>query len=209
MKLISLIFLILLAPATYGAPGDYLTSFKVSVYKVAVSDDSDCSGLTTIIDNGATAVEVDLYNNPVFGTAQVDIGTYHCVVLEISNNMKFTPGPANTFAGAGNCAVGVETTVDFSTFGLNTRLIDGTLGGIATRMALHFTTNTDADGSGNYFLPNNGSNKNGVNITNPLVISNATASTFKIDFQDITAAVDDSSAGECNLVDILFTFQEN
>jgi hypothetical protein len=191
-----------------AAPTDYLTSFKIDLYKMAVSENPNCTGLLTVIDNGNNPKSVDLYNNPQFGKATILEGTYRCFVLEISSTMKMVPGPANNFGGgAGNCAIGTEVNLPLSGSGINTKLIgESSTGAITTKMAIYLTTDTTASGNtSTAFLPPNGSGR-GVNIANPLVLTANAASYFNVSFGDITTAVDNSNAGECGFNDMKFNF---
>lgn len=206
-KLIPLMSLLMSFNA-FSAAGDYLTSFTIDLYKLAVSENQDCTGLLTVIDNGNTPKTVDLYNNPKFGDATILEGTYRCFVLEISSTMKMTPGPANNFTGgAGNCAVGTEVNLPLAGSGINTKLIgSSSTGAIATKMAIYLTTDTSASGNtATAFLPPNGSGQ-GVNIAQPLVLTSDAASYFNVSFGDITTAVDNTNAGECGFNDMRFNF---
>ena len=208
MKKLLLIIPVVMSLSALSATGDYLTSFTIDLYKLAVSEQEDCSGLLTVIDNGNAPKRVDLYNNPKFGDANILEGTYRCFVLEISSTMKMIPGPANNFTGgAGNCVIGTEVSLPLAGSGINTKLIGGSSsGGISTKMAIYLTTDTSASGNtATAFLPPNGAG-HGVNITQPLVLTSDAASYFNVSFGDITTAVDNSNAGECGFNDMKFNF---
>lgn len=208
MKTIILFTLLFTSISGFAAPTDYLTSFTIDLYKLAVSEQEDCTGLLTVIDNGNSPKTVDLYNNPEFGKATILSGIYRCFVLEISSTMKMTPGPANNFSGgAGNCAVGTEVNLPLSGSGINTKLIgESSSGAISTKMAIYLTTDTSASGDiSTGFLPPNGSGQ-AVNIVNPLILTSNAASYFNVSFGDITTAVDNTNVGECGFNDMRFNF---
>ena len=82
------------------------TELKIKLYKFAVSTSDDCSSLTTVIDNGDTASEVNLVSDsgPVnLGSGNIPMGTYPCVAIEMSDHIKFK----TAHSGAG-CSQGSD-----------------------------------------------------------------------------------------------------
>ena len=66
------------------------SSLKLKIYKFAVSTSPYCTNLITVVDNGISAVETDFVNLPDLGSGVLADGTYPCVVIEMSDNVKFT-----------------------------------------------------------------------------------------------------------------------
>jgi hypothetical protein len=100
---------------------DILSSFEMDIYKVAVSESEDCGKMTIIIDHENNPKRVDLFNNPSFGKANVEPGTYHCVAIEVSPMIHITP--VNPPAGIGTCIHGQKTSSWFGYDGTTSQWI--------------------------------------------------------------------------------------
>lgn len=83
-------------------------NLKVKVYKFAVSTSVYCTNPITVFSNANPAYE-DLLNSPTFGTGSIPHGTYKCVMLEISDVIKFSP---DQNSDSGGCNLGVESTLE-------------------------------------------------------------------------------------------------
>ncbi len=118
------------------------SSLKLAVYKFAVSTSGDCTNLTTVIDNGNTPVDVEFVGGVNIGAGTIAPGTYPCVVVEFSDNIKFTSATNSTST---NCSTAVENTVDVCRGGMGSTsvLIDGTTTtctNAANRVAMYLST---------------------------------------------------------------------
>jgi hypothetical protein len=207
----------------------YVDSFKITLHKIAVSTNTNCDNMSVVVDHGNIGKEVDLINVPEFGRAQLSSGDYECVAFEVSKNFKFTPGDDNIYDASNNgangtCVNGTESTVDMGGFTIpiienysystncssQECMINGTTGG---RMTMWFQTSTDAgtcpNGSAQPFA-NTASLSGtcgGIKIANGLSVSSQGAGSFIVKFADTTKAIDNTTPGECNLLDVIFDFQ--
>lgn len=226
MKNLFIAIIICSATAVQAA---YVDSFKVKLYKIAVSTDTNCNNMKVVVDHGATGKEVDLINVPEFGRASLSAGDYECVAFEVSKVFKFTPGSSNVYdlannGNAGTCANGVESSVDMGGWTIpiienynyvascssQECLVNGNTGG---KMTMWFQTSTDAgtcpNGSAQPFA-NTASLSGtcgGIKIANGLSVSSQGAGSFIVKFADTTKAIDNTTPGECNLLDVIFDFQ--
>ncbi len=87
------------------------TSLKVRMQKVYLSTSADCSNPVLVQDKG-TGDYQDLAGKPTVFSGSVAAGTYNCLVLKISDIMKFTPDAAAQAASGGVCVAGRETDFD-------------------------------------------------------------------------------------------------
>src|SRR5436305_10349522 len=78
------------------------SSVKLKVYGVAVSTSADCSN-PIVVFSSDVPTELDLAQNPTLGTGTVPDGTYQCVMITFSDQVKATP---KTTEGA--CIAGME-----------------------------------------------------------------------------------------------------
>ena len=98
-------------PTITGTP----TSVKIKAYSVYIAQNADCSSPVLVGDKGATADYQELMGatKPIlFSAPSVTAGTYNCIILKISDILKFTPDTeAQTFSG-GVCVAGTEVNFD-------------------------------------------------------------------------------------------------
>src|ERR1700749_3772209 len=89
----------LLAAACVSGPAMALdaSSLKLQGYAVMLSTSPQCTSPVTVFSS-ATATEVDFLASPTLGSGNPPDGTYHCVVIKMSDLIKFTPS-----ASAGLC----------------------------------------------------------------------------------------------------------
>lgn len=107
------------APAIRSAPKATIpgtpSSVKMKAYKVYLARNADCSSPVLVGDKASTADYQDLMAaaKPVlFTAATVTPGTYHCMVLKVSDVLKFTPDAAAQAASGGVCVAGAEISFD-------------------------------------------------------------------------------------------------
>ncbi len=168
-------------------PGDIgltPTSLKLKVYKFAVSTSQLCTNLITVIDNGSTPQEVEFIGSVNLGSGTLADGTYPCVAIEISDNIKFTPGANSTSAA---CVVGVEQTLDVCrNQGANptSLMIDGTTSACSAGVTPDRVTmymSTGANGTGDAFNPPSAVGVgDGFLISSPLTVSGTAVAKFVV-----------------------------
>ncbi len=84
------------------------SSFSVGFLEMRLSSTTDCSGPYQTVFSRSTPNRLDLMTNPeLASTDAVPAGTYPCVLMRISDLMRFVP---NTTEGV--CLAGVEVTRD-------------------------------------------------------------------------------------------------
>lgn len=94
---------------TAGSP----TSMKLSLYAAWVCRDSACTDCTQVTDNGNSPVEKNTFGeNPIFFEGNPADGTYECIVMKISDAMKFIPDDEAVEAFPEYCSTEVEYTYD-------------------------------------------------------------------------------------------------
>jgi hypothetical protein len=93
--------------ADAGSP----TSMKMSFYALAVSKNEDCSAPTFVFNHGSTPVEVDLVANPTLFSGALASGTYKCLIMRVSDNIKFKADATAVAAHGPNCA---NTTTEYT-----------------------------------------------------------------------------------------------
>ncbi len=82
------------------------TSTKLNIFGVWLSANADCSSPVEVI-NSVTSTEYNMNSNPTFGSKAIAAGTYKCLILKMTDTVKFTPA-----ATQGTCTLGVEATID-------------------------------------------------------------------------------------------------
>ncbi len=164
------------------------SSLKLQVYSVMLSTSPLCTSPVTVISS-ATPTEVDFLATPTLGSGNPPDGTYNCVIIKMSDLIKFT-----TSASAGLCTIGTQYTADVCRVdnGGMTRSPDA--GGapvfcsgtdaapVSDALYLYLTTNASAGSGGNTFMPPTApTSTNGLNLTAPLVVAGAAKSKFVVD----------------------------
>jgi len=163
------------------------SSLKLQVYAVMLSTSPLCTSPVTVFSS-ATPTEVDFLNAPTLGSGNPPDGTYNCVIIKMSDLIKFTPSTS-----AGRCSASTQYTADVcrSDNGGMTQAPDvagaslcaGTdPAPVADAVYLYLTTNASAGtGGGNTFMqPTGTGSTNGLNLTAPLVIAGTAKSKFVV-----------------------------
>lgn len=182
--------LILCAPV-YSATGNP-SSLKIKVHRFAVSENADCSNPKVVIDNSANPTYVSMLDSPKFGAGELANGTYPCVMVEMSDQIKFTP---ESNVGS-TCTAGTEYTLDVCGSGTYTNL-DGTTGTctgdngsdpsdnhVEEKLVLYLSTNsTSTGGSSNAFEPPTSASdgSHGFNLGSALIVSGTEVGVFDVD----------------------------
>jgi hypothetical protein len=178
------------------------SSLKLQVYSVMLSTSPLCTSPVTVFSS-PTATEVDFLSNPTLGSGNPADATYHCVIIKMSDLIKFKPS-----ATSGSCTVGTEYVADVcrSDNGGTTQAPDaaGAMTSCtgtdavpnADAVYLYLTTNASAGSGGQTFTqPTSVSSTSGLNLTAPLVISGSAKSKFvvnatgKVSGSDVTCGM--------------------
>jgi hypothetical protein len=202
--------LLLAALASSSAMALDASSLKLQVYSVMLSTSPLCSNPVTVFSSAAPT-EVDFLASPTLGSGNPPDATYNCVVIKMSDIIKFTPS-----ATSGSCTAGTQYVADVcrSDNGGSTQAPDAV--GAPTPCTgtdpapnadvvyLYLTTNASAGSGGTTFLqPTSTSSTNGLNLTAPLVIAGTARSKFIV---NATGRVDGSFA-TCGMNPPVFGFQ--
>lgn len=189
--MIKIIFIIFIALLTLNAlaldTGFSPASLKLKIYKFAVSTSPYCTNLITVVDNGNSPVDVEFVGGANLGSGVLADGTYPCVVIEMSDNVKFTPNGTST---SGNCQSGNESIIDIcrSDNGGTSTLIDGTTvtctgtdpgSPISNRVAMYLSTVTTG-GSDTFQAPTLISTTHGLTLGSSLVVSGSSVAQFRM-----------------------------
>ena len=188
------------------------SSLKLQVYSVMLSTSPLCTSPVTVFSS-TTPTEVDFLAAPTLGSGNPPDATYECVIIKMSDLIKFTPSTS-----AGLCSASVQYTADVcrSDNGGTTQAPDAagvpsTCTGtdaapVSDAVYLYLTTNATAgSGGGSTFLqPTGPSSTNGLNLTAPLVVAGTAKSKFIV---NATGKVGDDGVS-CGMNPPVFGFQK-
>ena len=194
------------------------TFLRLKVYKFSVSSNVLCTNPITIFENSSPDYQ-DVLSAPDFGNGSIADGDYPCVIIEFSDNIKFSP---NANSDSGNCATGSTYTLDVCgssssdivtmTDG-STKTCDGTEQIIT--MYLSTTSTSSSGGSGNAFSPPTtiGDSTKGLKLGNGLVVSGSSTGQFVVNGTDKICDTDavgcNGAASACEMGPPLFSFSQN
>ena len=82
------------------------SSLKLSVYSIMVSTSSQCTSPVTLFSN-TVPTEVDFLSTPTLGSGNPADATYNCVIIKMSDIIKYTPS-----SSSGSCTGGIEYSAD-------------------------------------------------------------------------------------------------
>lgn len=100
----------LISPRSGAATGSP-TTMKIQLYAILVSTETDCSNPVSLVDHGATAVEVNMVDAPVLFSGSPAAGTYKCLILKMSDTLAYKVDAAAVTAWAPDCA---DTTTEYT-----------------------------------------------------------------------------------------------
>jgi hypothetical protein len=180
------------------------SSLKLQVYSVMLSTSPQCTSPVTVFSN-TTPTEVDFLVAPTLGSGNPPDGTYPCIIIKMSDTIKFTPTSVD-----GNCQGGTEYTTEVCQSTEFTQAPDS--GGTTTQCTtgrdvvyLYLTTGRSVLGGGNTFLqplpPH--STDHGVNLTSPLVVSGTATAKFVVTAKNAV----DGSGPSCGMNAPVFGFK--
>lgn len=186
-------------------------SVFMKIYSLWLSPNADCSSAINVFDSSA-AMEFDMVSGPTIGGGNPPDGTYQCLIMKISDQVRFVVNAAE-----GSCTAGYTGTLDLCrTAGgaSQTTPFDGTnfltnttcTTGVDNTIYLYISTGASCTtGCGGAFKrpATAGTATEGINLGNAFVVSGSTAGTFVADF---TGKVDGSGA-TCDVQAPRFTFR--
>ena len=156
-----------------------------------------------------------MLSQPQFGSGVLTDGTYPCVMIEMSDWVKFTP---DGNIGA-QCTNGTEYTLDVCG-GSDTYLkIDGTTGTcsgtngstgggrVESKVVMYLSTNSTSTNGADAFNPPTSGNdaSNGFNLPSALIVAGSEVGLFDVNG---TGKVDGDSNAYCELSPPLFSFSK-
>jgi hypothetical protein len=90
------------------------------VYEMRLSENADCTNSVRVFRTESPS-EQDFVANPSFGSGAIPRGTYHCLMLQVSDMTSFKPESSE-----GNCVAGTTYTRDTFRTGSTSTAPDGT-----------------------------------------------------------------------------------
>lgn len=88
------------------------TSFKITLYKAWVSQNTDCSSPIVLQDYGASGQQFNMMDSPTLFSGNPPDGTYPCLILKFNDNMKFKANDVAVANHAGCANTTTEYTFD-------------------------------------------------------------------------------------------------
>ena len=182
------------------------SSLKLKVYGVAVSLTADCANPIVLFDS-TSPTEVDFVSAPSLGSGDIADGTYQCVMINVSDQIKHTPATTS-----GSCTAGTEYTGQICQPSESTELRSGTAFGSNTsctagedRVTLYLQTGTTRTSGGNAFRkPTTTADTTfGFQLGSAFVVSGTSTGTFVVN----TDGKVDGSSSECGMNAPIFSFR--
>jgi hypothetical protein len=211
MKLLRSLALLASVAASSQAMALDASSLKLQVYSVMLSTSPLCTNPYTVFSN-ATATEVDFLAAPTLGSGNPPDGTYNCVIIKMTDIIKFTPSGTS-----GLCTAGTQYAADIcrsDNSGMTQapdavgapQMCSGTdAAPVANPVYLYLTTNPgQAKGGDTFMQPTSASSMNGIRLVSPLVIAGTAKSKFVV---DATGKVG-SDGVSCGMEPPVFGFQK-
>ena len=206
MKKQFLAAILLLSSISANAVPLNASSLRLKIYKMAVSSSPNCSNPIVVFTNSSPSY-TNFKSGPNLGSGDLADGTYPCVIIEFSDNIKITPDANGTY-----CQMSVEDTQDvcrdYDGPGGSTTtatLIDGTTvtcDSSDNRVAMYLTTASSATQGSDAFNPPScntaGCGTIGINLASPLVVSGTAVGKFTVDTDAKVCDGDDGfPGGDC------------
>lgn len=186
------------------------SSLKLQVYSVMLSTSPLCTSPVTVFSSVAPT-EVNFLAAPTLGSGNPPDGTYQCVIIKMSDLIKFTPS-----ATGGSCTAGIEYTADVCRTdnggttqapdtGVPTACTGTDPAPVSDAVHLYLTTNSTAGSGGQTFMqPTGTTSTNGLNLTAPLIISGSASSKFIVNATGAVSGADTT----CGMNPPIFGFQK-
>ena len=185
------------------------SSLKLQVYSVMLSTSPLCSNPYTVFSS-ASPTEVDFLSAPTLGSGNPPDATCNCVIIKMSDIIKFKPSSTS-----GLCTAGTEYMADVcrSDNNAGTHAPDSSTRTACTgtdaaphsdAVYMYLTTNVSAGTGGEVFLqPTDVNSGNGLHLTAPLVIAGKAKSKFVVN----AAGKVGSDSVSCGMNPPVFGFQ--
>jgi len=182
-------------------------SLRIKVYQFSASTSEYCTNPETVFSfDDEDAEYKDMLNNPNFGSGTLDDGTYECVIIEMSDQVKFTPS-----GNDGNCVLDQEETLDVCgeyDDGM-VELTDGSSvdceDDADDRVAIYLSTATPVTADASAFLPPSTSSPNsGLHLAAALVVDGSSSGTLSLDTTGTVSNNTDDNV--CDMEAPTFTF---
>ncbi len=221
MKKFLFLLTLLISLPSFSAPMD-ANALRLKVYKLAVSTSPNCSSPVTVFETSSPSYE-DFKGAPNLGNGNLADGTYPCVIIEFSDNIKVTPSANGTFCsvsseetndvcrcddqnGDGDCSDVGETSTTTSTL-INGSNVTCTMGD--DRVAMYLTTGSSATTEADAFNPPDGTcnagpcggaadDNTGFNLASPLVVSGTVVGKFIVNTDGKVCDGNDGGVGVCS-----------
>jgi hypothetical protein len=187
------------------------SSLKLQVFSVMLSTSPLCTSPVTVFAS-SVATEVDFLSTPTLGSGNPPDATYNCVIIKMSDLIKFTPASTS-----GSCTAGTEYVADVcrvdnhgttqapDAVGVPSACNGTDAAAQADAVYLYLTTNTSAGSGGNTFMqPTAATSTSGLNLAAPLVIAGSAKSKFVVN----AAGKVDGGYTTCGMNPPLFGFQK-
>lgn len=192
------------------------TSVYLKIYAILASTNTDCSD-PVVVMSSSTPVEVDMLTAPELGGGSMDDGTYPCVIMKMSDIIRFTPESTT-----GVCTGGTEYTIDVcradnsgtytpvtisgstATYGSETACAGTSGSNSEDIVSLFLSTASTATGGGEgnaFARPTVATN--GFNLSSAFVVSGTGSGEFIVNFNDKI----DGSSSECDVQPPVFGFR--
>ena len=182
------------------------SSLKVKVYGVAVSLTADCASPIVLFDN-TSPTEVDFVSAPTLGGGDIADGTYPCVMINMSDLIKYTPASTT-----GSCTAATEYSGYVCNNTESTELRSGTAFGTNAactsgedQVTLYLQTGTTRTNGGNAFRkPTTTTDTTyGFQLASAFTVSGTSSGTFVVD----TTGKVNGTSGTCGMDAPLFSFR--
>lgn len=170
----------------------------ITVYSIGISTNADCSDPKIVLGDGVTPVEYNFLNTPSLGSNSIAGGTYNCVVLKMSDVIKFKPATST-----GSCTAGTQYTIDVCRAGSGNYTpltVSGSTGSYGTNAACTGTSTVPVDdkvtlflsthstnngaGAGNTFVQPLTAGTDGYTLNGAFVVSSGQSGTFIVNFNN-------------------------
>jgi hypothetical protein len=179
------------------------TYVNMKIYEMRVSTSADCSNGRVVFKNDNAGYE-NMMANPTLGSGQIPNGTYECIMIHYSDQLRFAPS-ANQ-GSHGVCIQDQESLMD----GSAPDAVDGwdepdgthhdnTAG--EDRPWVYFFSGSTGSGDGA------GLKGTGLPLTSPLVINGSASKTFAWDFTDAVGEQNVLGSWECHLLAASISFR--
>jgi hypothetical protein len=203
-KIISILAFSLSLPVLATPTGDKnlnASSLKFKVYRMAVSTSANCTSPIIVVNNGATAVEVDVKgSDPIFGAGFAPNGTYPCIMFEVDDTIKYS-GESST---SGNCSPTSETARDLCRLDNSgtSKLLDGSTFSCTNsvdKIVLYLSTNTVSNPNGNGFIPPVApGSQDGVHLSSPMVVSGSGSGRLVVNTDGYLCDNENDTGSDCD-----------